>query len=585
MEQITMRRHNYLRVLILNWGLKFLVAVGILMYLQACDFNFPEENQEIVYNTDKYFHFEGGTHNGVIQFGLGVPEGEKFQLVVYPKWVEPTNFEGQMQGGFASIAFRFVNVDEYLFEGRAEGYIFVRMGSAGIFRITLTYGNDKIIQPPVEGQEPMYIYPAVIDFGTESSASFVMENKGSVDKSWYVTDIPSWMELSASSGILQGGETKTVNCLVNREGLSPGKYEQIINIESDKPQISHGILLQMTVEETGNPVNTAAIKWINGEVKGAYYCKQSHRLFMLTKSPNQLLVYVAGGDTIFSHPLDRIPNCMRLTADGKKLAIAYNQAIVDLWDADSLKRITQYETDCVPYDIVFGENGWLYLAPETDQHVHLYSLNLSTGVTYRTQYEVTYEKTRMVKMPGKPLLYITRPGLSPSGLLIANIENGAVNDTLPSWHEDLGGRLWLTKDGSKIIGGNKSLYRTPEYTTTNTHNLDLPKLGTFDIPRNYIFSLDYNETVNHYFAVGSDYLWEPENASTIYEIDEVSYAAVKSVKVSTYPGFVQNKHNPAMDVHYAFSNKEGTKLFALKNVERSLDENHWALEILNLPLP
>ncbi len=555
----------------------------VLLFFGGCNFDFPEANQEPVFSIDTELHFDTGVQGGVLNLGLDGMGNEPYQIVVYPQWIDIKNFEGRLQNGYCSVPFDFKNVENFLFEGRAEGYVYIKLGSAGIFQVSVSYGISKIEQPPVEGEVPLYCSTAQIDFGTEETRHLAFTNKGEVDKTWYIDNIPGWLSISKTSGALMAGETDILTLTVNRDGLAPGDYSQIINLESTRPQLSHGILITMQVTETAPPVNSSVLKWFDGELKDAFFNKANNHLYLLTKSPNQLLILAPGTESLQTYPLDRIPNCMDLTADGKTIAIGYNQAYVDLINAETLERIQQYETDCVPFDLVFGENGWCYLAPETDQWVHFYSLNLETGVTYKSSSSVAiYEKSVLVKMPDKPLVYITRPQLSPTGLLIANIENGIANDTLPYWHETIGSRFWFSKDGSKILGGTKEIFQTPVYTTNSTHGEDLTKFGTIDIPGYNIQSLDYNETRQCFYAVGSDYMWTAENAETIYQVNAVSYSAVKSFKVNTYPGTLNNRSYPKMDVHFVFTNREGTELFAIKNVARDLEMNKWAVEIFSL---
>jgi hypothetical protein len=559
-----------------------LITILLLIVFYSCNFNYPEEKQEQGYSTDLEFHFDLNTTSGIADFTLTEFGNEPYQVIVYPRWVDVKKLEGNLNNGYCSIPFSFKEVETYMQDGKVEGYIFVKVGKSEIFRITISYGNKEIEQPNEEGL-PLYCSTAEIDFGIEDNRSFVIANPGQVDKNWYITDIPSWLTLSETSGNLPAGVSLTIYCSVNREGVYPGSYSQIINIESNNPQLSSGILMRIVVPEIGAPADSASVKWITGTVQDAYYNKVNDVLYILTKSPNNLLVKTADNDSLITYPLERIPNCIDVTADGKTLAIGYNQAYVDVLNAETLELIRQYETDCVPYDLVFGENGWCYLSPEEDQWVYLYCLNLTTGVTFRTSTANMYEKTILRKMPGKPLLYATRPSLSPSGLLIINIEKGVANDTIPAWHEDTGGIIWLSKDGSKIFGGDKEIHKTPEYTTETFH-LDLPKTGTMDIPRGYLKSLDYNEKLKCYFAVGTDYWWGTENSETIFQVNEVSFSAEKMIKVAKYPGFINQIYNPVMDVHHVFSNSSGTKLYALKNVQRNLELNIWAMEILDLPL-
>ena len=82
-------------------------------------------------------------------------------------------------------------------------------------------------------------------------------------------------------------------------------------------------------------------------IRSYYDCKVTDYFYVLTASPNALLVKTPGADSLITYPLERIPNCIDVTADGKTIAIGYNQAYVDLRDARTCERIKLYETDFV----------------------------------------------------------------------------------------------------------------------------------------------------------------------------------------------------------------------------------------------
>ena len=556
------------------------VFVAALFQLSSCNFNFPEEKQENAISTSLDFHYDTGTRDGIIDFYLANNGNTSFRVIVYPIWLKIKKFEGHMNNGHAEIPFEFVNVDNYAAQGVATGYMYVRINNNELYRITISYGNSDV---PTNGQVPMYCSVAELDFGTGENRSFSIMNQGQVDQWWSTSNIPSWLELSQINGPLQAGISLNIQGTVKPEGLAPGEYSQIIYIESTNPQLTTGILVKLKVENQGPPVNQKAIRWIDGTLKDALYCKKTDYLYLLTQAPNRLLVKTPESDSLYIYPLDKVPNCIDITTGGDTIVVGYNQAVVDLFNARTIERLKSYETDCVPFDIVFGDNGWCYLAPDEDQRVYFYSLNLKNGVTYRSATQNFYEKSVLRKMPGKPVLYVTRPQLSPSGLLIVNIKNGAANDTVPSWHESTGGNIWISDDGKKIYGSSKKIYRTPEYTTDLFH-LDLPGIGSLDVPRQSIQSLDFCKPQNCLFAVGSDYFWSASNASTIYQLNETSYMAEKSVKVKNFPGTLNSQNNSEMDVFHVFSNSGGTKLYALKNVRYDLQLNKWAIEIIDLPL-
>jgi hypothetical protein len=547
--------------------------------------NSPEDpGQENFINTPFVNHFETGTTSGTISFDFG--ENLKYQVVLAPKWINIKAIQGQIENGKLNIPFEFSNIQDYMGqENFIAGNLIVRIGYIGLFNFTLSYGVNPATDPDPNPIQPFMICSAAyLNFGTENNLSFTLTNPGNYDNSWYANDIPSWLQLSESSGNISGGDQSTIQCTIVRDGLQPGEYSQHINIESTNPRLSTGILVTMKIDNVGPVTNLSNIKWIEGKVKDAYFFKTTNYLYAITQNPNQLLYKLPESDSLYKVSLSKAPNCIDVSKDGKTLAIGYNQAVVDLFDAQTFELKRSYETDCVPFDIVLGENDWCYLAPEADQWTYLYSLNLATGVTFRSGTNGTiYEKTFIVKAPEQPLLYATHTRSTPGGILVVNIAEGVAKDTIPYWHIETGSAIWLTPDSKKLITAFKKIYKTPEYTT-NVFNMDLPVVGSIDIPRNIIKTLDYCENLKSYFVVGSDYFWTAYNSETIYQLDAESYSLTKSVKVQPYPGYLFNRFNPKMDVHHVYANKQGTKVFALKNVSYDLEMDKWALEIIDLPL-
>ncbi len=566
--------------------IKIVISFLFLINISSC--NSPEDpGQENFINTPFVNHFETGTTSGTISFDFG--ENLKYQVVLAPKWINIKAIQGQIENGKLNIPFEFNNIQDYMGqENYISGALIIRIGYIGLFSFAVSYGTnqgtDNPDPDPDPDQPPLICSVAYLHFESENNLSFTLTNPGIYGNSWQADDIPSWLQLSEGSGYIPGGNQVTIQCYINREGLFPGDYSQIISIQSTNPILSSGILVTMKIDNVGPVTNLAKIKWMTGKVKDSYFCKTTDYMYVLTQNPNQLLYKLPDNDSLYTLPLSKVPNCIDVSEDGKTLAIGYNQAVVDLFDAQSFEIKRSYDTDCIPFDIVIGENDWCYITPDLDQWAYIYSLNLNTGVTFRSGSFVSiYEKTIIVKDPVKPLLYATRPQLSPEGVLIINIEDGVARDSIPSWHVSTGSALWTSPDGKKLITGDKKIFKTPEYTT-QLYNLNLPVIGSIEIPRGYIKNLDYCELLNCYFVVGSDYVWTSFNGETIYQLDAGSYSVTKSVKVQTYPGYLSYMYNPPMNVHHLFSNKQGTKIFALKNVPYDMEMDKWALEIIDLPL-
>ncbi len=560
----------------------FLVSIlSLSLFILSCNQDFPEGNKEPLYILEQEFDFPAGTKNGTLNIDLQNDRNTTCTLFMFPKWFSTSQIEFPVTNGIISIPFEIRNIDQYMNQGSVQ--IILRVNGIGYFQATLNYGLNN--QNPDPGTLlPLTCSTALLDFGMNDELEFTLTNQNpNAPVEWSAMNVPPWLQLSQMSGMVPPNSSLIIKGTVNRTGLMPGEYQHQIDLRSVHPQASLTIAVKMQVANTA-VVNTKYIKWIEGDVTDAYFCKSTDYLYIITHHPNAIWVKAPGADTLISHALAKSPNCIDITSDGKTVAIGYNQANVDLFDSFTLELKRSYETDCIPAEIVFGENGWCYLTPTLDQWEYLYSLNLTSGVTYRrtTEYPI-YAKAYFIKMPGKPWLYGTNPGLSPGGLMIVNIANGAANDTIPNWHVETGGALWISKDGKKIFAANKKILRLPDYVANPSQQVDLPVIGTLDVPKGYIRSLDYNESLDCFFAAGSDFAWTASGAETIYQLNGISYLAEQSFKVGSYPALADGVTNKPMDVFYLFSSPTGQRLYAVKKVSTSSDlPLKWALEMIDI---
>lgn len=565
--------------------LSSMIILFISFFLISCSDEFPEESKETLYLMDKKYHFALGSMSGEITYEFDNNASNQFEVYMYPKWMDLKIKKGNLQSGKAVIPFEFKNPNEFMVNGRAIGRFIIKIASVGYFEIEIIYGQPVTNPGNDDDSYGLAILcdKAEINFDSNEIQKFTIINVLNREVWWTARDIPSWLVLSQTSGYIEAGGITVISCHINYEGLIPGRYSQIININVANPPNSAGILFNLNYNHPDPPSDSPNLKWISGDISDALFCQSSGNLYILTQNPNRVLIKSDATDTLQSISLSRIPNCIDVSKDGKTIAIGYNQANVDIFDGETFNIKRSYETKCIPHDIVLGENGWCYLAPALDQGVYFYSLNLSTGETFHTSTKnPVYEKSVMFKDPEKPILYMTRPRLSPGGILIIDISKGAANDTIPYWHVDTGGKLWLTEDGNKLIASYKKIYKKPDYTTENLHQIDLDILGTVNMPQNQIQSLYYSKTRKSYFVSGSDYFWTAYNASIIYQLDPVSFSSVNSFTIKPYPGYYKGTMNQPMNIHHLFVNNDGNKIYALKCLYLNSQTENWALEIIDL---
>jgi len=223
---------------------RYLFIVLILNLLGSCDFNYPDKTDKYIIPTTFNFHFETGTQSGIIDFVGPWPSNGKFQVLVYPIWLKPELFEGNTIDGHSTIPFSFRNVDNYANQGVATGQMVIKTKDQEYFQITVSYGSSNV-NPP-NGEAFMTCSVAELELKIGETRTFTIANPGQVEKWFYLSNMPSWLQISQTSGNLHPHTELSLQCTVNQQGLVPGEYSQIIYIESTNTQLSSGILLKNT---------------------------------------------------------------------------------------------------------------------------------------------------------------------------------------------------------------------------------------------------------------------------------------------------------------------------------------------------
>ncbi|MDQ1318032.1 MAG: hypothetical protein QG588_1688, partial [Candidatus Poribacteria bacterium] len=111
-----------------------------------------------------------------------------------------------------------------------------------------TPGAGAITTP----DEPkLFVNPSQLDLGTILDSGQVdIENNGTGSLSWNVsTDepLPSWLKISPDSGKNSTGQKRNISVNVDRTGLNPGEYRQIVLIKSNAGE--GNLLVIMSVPE------------------------------------------------------------------------------------------------------------------------------------------------------------------------------------------------------------------------------------------------------------------------------------------------------------------------------------------------
>ena len=112
------------------------------------------------------------------------------------------------------------------------------------------------------------------------------------------------------------------------------------------------------------------------------------------------------------------------------------------------------------------------------------------------------------KVPGKDVVYGSKPGWTPDFLLVFDISKGAVNEQIDRWNLSLN-RFWLAEDGKQMFTGNFSFYESPDFQGKG-NIFETPKLlGRMGPVSGIIGTVEHSLARKEFFLSYRNYSNEP----------------------------------------------------------------------------
>lgn len=547
---------------------------GIILIILAgysCSDDFLEKNNADWYSISDTLRIDNYNTDATVMFELPEKINTDFTVYMRPRWLAVSSPRGEVNSGRIELP---LSLDEnnlpfgYLaYEGRVILDI-KDFGFVTFLVIFTNYGSPTITCSPSE-----------IVFDGTSSRSFSLSTSTPGILDWSISEIPDWLNFSASSGIIYHGGTEWINVTLNNDLITPGA-EMNATVRISSPHAQSPYLLKIRVTSTAVPPPGGIT--LGSILTDAEFNHASGILAVCTKSPNELILfntYTWESDTI---PLDKSPNCVSLSEDGHSAVIGYSVASVSHIDTDAPSITREYSVDCVPYDIVLGSGDWCYITPMEDQWETMRSLNLNTGqVMNSTNISMIYEKTKIKKVPGNAYMVGSEIMVSPSGILLFDISGGKVNEAVTQYHESLG-NFWISKDGTRIYSSSGTVFRMPEFDGT-FHGNSAPVYGKFEINYKAISTLDDCTAINGVFFSISEF-WNSEGSSSLIEqYDATSLNKTRSFNVSPARVVVSGKEvEYETSPRFIFVNKEGTFMHVLKVPRPDYEVDGWFIETIAL---
>ena len=545
---------------------------GIILLLIAgtsCSDEFLERNNADMYSLPDTLLLDNYNTDASILFELPEKINSEFRVFMRPKWLSVESPRGKVEAGMVefTVSIDGSNLPAGYFSH--TGLVIVQIEDFGFVSFTVIFTNY--------GFPSIHCNPSGLIFEGTTSQSFslITPTEGMLD--WAITEIPEWLSFSETSGTIWPGQTAWITAY-----LDPGKITQGIQILDTvkiiSPHAQYPFMLSIRV--TPAIVPPPQDFTLGSILMDAEYHHDSGLMAVCTRSPNQLILFntVSGdSDTI---ALEKTPSCISISSDGHKAVIGYTVASVSYIDLDACGIIGDYDIDCMPYDIVFGETGWCYITPAEDQWVSMRNLNLTTGQVSSCSYQI-YEQTLIRKVPAEDYLIGSSLGLSPSGLMVFDVTAGEVKPEVTSYHESVG-HFWLSKDGQKVYSAYGKIYRVPEYVGSS-HGTDAPSFGNFNLNYAYITALDDCPAINSVFYSTSSAFYQEGTSSLIEQYNSTNLNKIKSYNVSPEHLSINGTLVPYETTpRFIFISKEGTMMHVIKVLRPDYNIDGWLVETIAL---
>ncbi len=547
-------------------GIILLILAGV-----SCSDDFLEKNNAELYALPDTLIMDRQNYEAIVMFELPEKINGDFTVFMRPNWINVDDPTGPVRAG--RIEFSLSLDGSRLPEGYYShtGLVVLKIENFGFVSFTVLF--TEYGSPTIQCTPPELVFDGTL------TQNFALKTPSTGLLDWTITNIPDWVAFSVESGILYQGQEELITVTLDPGKITPGT-EMNATVTISSPHVQYPYLLKITV--TSEPVPPPPGFSLGTILADAEYHYESGILAVCTRAPDQLILintYTGVQNTI---PLNKTPMCISLAEDGHKAILGYTVASVSYVDLDEMKIIDDYEIDCIPYDIVMGDNGLCYFTPFKDQWVTMRCFDLNSGqLTSGSNPPTVYEKTQIKKVPGKSVIVGSSLPLSPSGLRLYDLTPGPPREEVTHYHESIG-HFWISKDGERVYSAYGNIYNIPEYDGQD-HSTSPPFYGTLNIEPAYITALDDCPSLNSVFFSTAPSWHEEGRFSLITQYNSTSLNQTKKynlsdVRININGNLITCETTP----RYIFVNKQGTSMHVLKVLSPQYNTNGWLLETISL---
>ena len=537
----------------------------------SCSDEFLSKNNADFYTLPDTLLMDNINHTATVMFELPEEINTDFTVFMRPRWLTVPSPRGEVNGGRVELSLSIDGASLPYGYYSHSGLVVLDIEEFGFVSLTVIFANH--------GSPSIHCSPNEIIFDNTLSETIALitPTEGVLD--WEITGIPDWLTFSMTSGTIGYGETAWITVTLDADEIVPGTALSA-TVWISSPHATSQFVLKITVTPSAVPHPEGLI--VNGILTDAEYHHNSGLMAICSKSPDRLFLYNTITDLTDTIYLDKSPVCVSISEDGHRAVVGYSVAVISHIDLDNREIIADYNIDCVPYDLVVGENNWCYITPESDQWTRLRNLDLNTGqLIVSPSSTLIYEQTLIRKVPGKSFLAGSQTSLSPTSLLIFDVTEGQAKDALSTHHEYIGS-FWLSKNGARIYTMYRQVYNLPEYDG-QYHSDELSLFGNINTDQQHIHALDDCPAIKSLFAYSAQYWFDSGNSTLIEQFSTSSLQKIRSFNVSPEMlNLVGTIISYETTPRHIFVNSEGTTMCVIKILKPDYNIDGWFIEEMDL---
>lgn len=404
-------------------------------------------------------------------------------------------------------------------------------------------------------------------FGIDSnSTTFSINNLGTANLHYLVEPTTDYVTIpSNNTGDINPGQQAFITVEIDREAILANQISPSINVTVNDSLLNIPIIIEEKL-------------MLSKDIIDAEYSK-ANNLLVFIADDNTVNIFHPETESFNEIPLCFVPVSISLSPDGTKAAVGHD-GHVSYVDLIAKEVVDTRDISCRAGDIVMGSNGWAYAFPTTGYRIHCVDFTDPNSEETTSAGTSIYHNTKAKLHPSGKYIYGADNGLSPMDIEKYDIQEGTAAYLYDSPYHGtypMGGDLWLTEDGGRVITLGGGVYKTSELNEN-----DMIYNGRITLPDNIancFLWIDHSE-VNKEFYLIERPSYDAAKAPFIYIINSDNLTFKRTISLEKYQ-VTDCQGNTTLfeaEPYFAFANSDGNLLLVITKAVGSGLIHEWAIQ-------